>query len=66
MCGDANNSGSFNISDVVYIINYIFSGGPASDPPCLGDADGNANVNISDAVYLINFIFNSGAIPHCP
>ncbi len=66
MCGDANNSGSFNISDVVYIVSYIFSGGPAPNPSCLGDADGNASINISDAVYLINFIFNSGATPRCP
>lgn len=27
--GDANGSGSVTMSDVVYLINYIFGGGPA-------------------------------------
>lgn len=34
--GDANGSGSVTMSDVVYIINYIFGGGPAPVAcPCL-------------------------------
>ncbi len=32
-CGDANGSNAVNISDAVYLIAYIFSGGPA---PCAG------------------------------
>ncbi len=34
ICGDANNSESVNISDAVYIINYIFGGGPAPCASC--------------------------------
>ncbi len=67
-CGDANNSGMINISDVVYLINYIFSGGSAPDPIESGDANCSSLVNISDAVYLINYIFAGGAAPcsACP
>ena len=32
VCGDADTSGAVDIDDVVYLINYIFSGGPA--PVC--------------------------------
>ena len=32
-CGDADKNGLVTISDAVYLINYIFSGGPA---PCAG------------------------------
>jgi len=39
------------VSDVVYLINYIFAGGPAPNPLMAGDADCSGGVNISDAVY---------------
>ncbi|MGB5105812.1 MAG: hypothetical protein WBP29_14545 [Candidatus Zixiibacteriota bacterium] len=66
MCGDADGNALFTISDAVFLINYIFAGGPAPDPICLGDADGNDLMTISDAVYLINYIFAGGTPPHCP
>lgn len=64
-CGDADGSGAFSISDAVFLINYIFAGGPAPAPTCLGDADGSSAISISDAVYLINYIFAGGPAPHC-
>jgi hypothetical protein len=61
--GDADGNGFVNISDAVYLINYIFGGGPAPSPEAAGDADCNGFVNISDAVYLINYIFGGGPAP---
>lgn len=66
LCGDANGTGSINISDAVFVINYIFAGGAAPNPTCLGDANGTGSINISDAVYIINFIFGGGPAPVCP
>jgi hypothetical protein len=63
VCGDANASGTVNISDAVYLIAYIFSGGPAPNPLAAGDASCNGSVNISDAVYLIAYIFSGGPQP---
>ena len=34
VCGDANGDGAVDIDDVVYLIAYIFSGGPPPDPNC--------------------------------
>jgi uncharacterized protein (TIGR02145 family) len=35
VCGDANSDGAINVSDAVYLINYIFIvGSPAPDPDC--------------------------------
>jgi hypothetical protein len=68
-CGDANSDGSVDISDVVYLIAHIFSGGMA--PRWCdyikghGDANGDGAVDISDAVYLIARIFSGGKPPHC-
>ncbi len=67
-CGDTDGSNSVTISDAVYLINYIFSGGPAPNPLLAGDVDCSDAVTISDAVYLINYIFSSGSVPcaACP
>lgn len=62
--GDADESGAVDIDDVVYLIAYIFSGGPAPTPDvCCGDADGSGNVDIDDVVYLIAYIFTGGPVP---
>jgi hypothetical protein len=63
LCGDANSSGGVNISDAVYLVAYIYSGGPAPNPLAAGDANCDSAVNISDAVYLIAYIFSGGPIP---
>lgn len=68
LCGDADGDGLANISDVIYLIQYIFAGGPAPEPPAVADVDCSGMPDISDAVYIIQYIFNSGAAPcaDCP
>lgn len=63
LCGDADGNDIVTISDAVYLINYIFSGGPAPDPLTAGDADCNSLLTISDVVYMINYIFSGGSAP---
>jgi hypothetical protein len=63
--GDANCDGVINVSDVVYLINYLFTGGPAPNPLWLGDANCDETVSVSDVVYLINYLFISGPPPGC-
>ena len=62
-CGDANGDGSVDISDVVYLIALIFSGGTAPNPLLAGDANCDGGVDISDVVYLIALIFSGGLAP---
>jgi hypothetical protein len=57
-CGDTNGDGTIDSADVVYLINYLFIGGPEPVPDlCVGDVNGDGVVNISDVVYLINYLF---------
>ncbi len=65
LVGDANGSGEYSISDVVYLIGYIFSDGAAPTPNVVGSGDANCvtGVTISDAVYLLQYIFSGGPAP---
>jgi len=47
----------------VYIINYIFSGGPEPVPYESGDADCSGGIDIDDVVHLIGYIFSGGFDP---
>jgi hypothetical protein len=62
--GDANGDGNINASDVVYLINYLFIGGPTPQPLSAGDANGDCVVNSADVSYLINYLFVGGPPPH--
>ncbi len=66
MRGDADDNGSINVTDVIYLNNYLFAGGPA--PPCWdqGDVDDNYSINITDPIYLSNWLFNGGPPPPGP
>ncbi|MCK4858532.1 MAG: dockerin type I repeat-containing protein [candidate division Zixibacteria bacterium] len=65
--GDADGNGLINIADVVYLINYIFAGGPKPVPIVLvADADCDGMVNIADVVYLLAYIFSGGSPPCNP
>ncbi len=68
VCGDADGNESVTISDAVFLITHIFSGGPAPVPQEGGDADCSGMITISDAVYLITYIFAGGPAPcaSCP
>jgi hypothetical protein len=59
ICGDVNGDEVVNVTDVVYLINYLFlvPPGPPPQPLEAGDVNLDGVVNITDVVYLINFLF---------
>ncbi len=63
MPGDADNKRNVNLSDITYLMNWLFEGGPF--PPIMNDADANGDckVNIADVTYLIARIFSGGPAP---
>jgi hypothetical protein len=63
--GDANGDKVDNVTDVVYLINYLFKGGSAPVPLSTGDVNCDGKVTVSDVIYLINYLFKGGPKPAC-
>jgi hypothetical protein len=63
LCGDLDGSGQINVSDLVYVVNYIFADGPAPVDSGGGDVNCDGIVSLADAVHLVNYIFGDGAPP---
>jgi hypothetical protein len=77
--GDVNASDSLelphlDVSDLVYLINWLYRGGPAPQPFAdQADVDGQPvpkdavcpkeNVNAGDVVYLLNYMYKGGPAP---
>jgi hypothetical protein len=63
--GDANGDGVIDIGDVIYLMNYLFTGTSAPSPLEAGDANCDGIVDIGDVIYLINYLFTGTAPPGC-
>jgi len=62
--GDADDDGFINVVDAVYLISFLFKGGPPPVPELwYADVNCDDDVDIADVVYLINYLFKSGASP---
>jgi len=65
--GNIDNSpdDAVDISDLIYLIDYMFASGP--EPVCLDEAnlDGDqaGSLDISDLIYLVDYMFQSGPPP---
>ena len=61
--GDANGDSTINSADVVYLIDYLYRGGPAPCPNGAGDVNCDCIINSADVTYLIDYIFRGGPPP---
>jgi hypothetical protein len=65
--GDVNADCNIDIVDVVFLLNYVFKGGPAPSPLCVGDVNrSGGNPDSDDALYLISYLFLYGPPPEIP
>ncbi len=69
ICGDIDGDGEalIDISDLVYLVDYMFNEGPP--PPVMAaanlDGRGGGLLDISDLIYLVNHMFHQGPAPVC-
>jgi hypothetical protein len=69
LCGNVNGDSAttIDIADLVYLIDYMFQGGPPPPVMAAADVDGIEEIiNISDLMYLIEYMFLGGPPPVCP
>jgi hypothetical protein len=64
--GDCTAEGEIDISDSIFLLSSLFSGGPT--PGCLEACDVNSDhaADISDAVYGLGYLFLGGPAPGAP
>ncbi|MEW5925425.1 MAG: dockerin type I domain-containing protein [Candidatus Zixiibacteriota bacterium] len=66
VCGDANSSETVNLLDVIYILSYLYKGGPAPADTLTADVNSSGSINIIDVTYLISYLYRGGPAPNCP
>ncbi len=62
--GDMDGNGFLNLTDAVFILNFLFLGG--ATPSCFEacDVDNNGILQLTDGIFMLNFLFLGGeAIP---
>ncbi|MDF1543588.1 MAG: M6 family metalloprotease domain-containing protein [bacterium] len=66
---DSDPLDEISITDLTYLVEYLFSGGPEPACPLESNSNGDSGeeLNISDLTYLVDYIFGSGPAPtDCP
>ncbi len=65
--GDLDGSAALNVSDLTYLVAFLFQGGPGPACEDHGDIDSSGSTNVSDLTYLVSFLFQGGPAPGaCP
>lgn len=64
--GDCNDDGAFDISDVIFVLSVLFTGGLPSncEEACDGNDDGM--IDISDGIRMLSALFVAGSPPLPP
>ena len=62
--GDVNSNGSITSADIIYLVGFVFKGGPAPQPVVeAGDVNCSGAVTSADIIYLVGFVFKGGPAP---
>jgi len=64
--GDMNSDFTVNSADIIYLVNFVFKGGPAPVLPATGDVNGSCTITSGDIIHIVNFVFKAGAPPQPP
>ena len=63
--GDANYDGKLTVSDIVYLISYLFKGGPPPFVSEAGDFNCDGQITVTDVILLLNYLFKGGPPSPC-
>jgi len=60
---DLDHDGNVNVSDLTYLVAYLFLSGPRAECPEEGNVDADGGINVADLTYLVDFLFFEGPAP---
>ncbi|MGB2805812.1 MAG: S8 family serine peptidase [Candidatus Zixiibacteriota bacterium] len=63
LTGDVTGDEKINVSDVVFLVNYLYKEGPVPSPLLLGDVNCDDDINVGDVIYLVNYLYQGGTEP---
>ncbi|RKX26064.1 MAG: hypothetical protein DRP47_08795 [Candidatus Zixiibacteriota bacterium] len=61
--GDVDGVPGINVSDLTFMVDYLFQGGPAPNPPEAADINCDYENNVGDLTYLVQYLFAGGSPP---
>jgi hypothetical protein len=64
--GDASNDCGVDLSDAVFILNWLFQAGADPSCPDAADVDDSGSHDITDAINVLNWLFLGGRVPAPP
>jgi len=63
IAGDVNGDLLVDIGDLLFLINYLFKGGPVPHPLERGDITLEGDLTLLDILYLISYLYRGGPSP---
>ena len=64
--GDANGDAEVNLSDGIFLLTFLFLGGPRPECRDASDVDDGGSLNLNDSIALFNYLFLGGPAPAQP
>lgn len=61
--GDASGNGEVEMGDILYLVNYLYKGGPEPGMRPAGDPNNDCTIDLTDILYLINYLYRGGPAP---
>ncbi|MDX9856758.1 MAG: PQQ-dependent sugar dehydrogenase [candidate division Zixibacteria bacterium] len=62
---NADSEEAIDLSDLIWLVNYLFLGGPSPDCPAEANTNGDSggSIDLSDLIHLVNYLFLGGSAP---
>ncbi len=57
-------NGVVDLGDLLFIINYLYKGGPAPVPLSEGDVNCDGVIDLGDVLFLISYLYKGGPFPN--
>ncbi|KPL00846.1 MAG: hypothetical protein AMJ91_02890, partial [candidate division Zixibacteria bacterium SM23_73_3] len=61
--GDVNLDGVIDLGDVLYLVSYLYKGGPDPQVYEVADVNRDGTIDMGDLLYLVSYLYKGGPVP---